>query len=407
MRANSNFSSVLSVLLPAVLIFTGCDKSLGFHNKAPVISSISKSACYVGTNGVLDLVCDAQDPDEDPILVRWSASGGEFIPAAAEGEMVSWRPPPQPGTYTVTATVSDDIDESSMSIEIDVGKELTVEIGNTVLANDVLFYVISASGLVPVLEGATLTIEAGVTVVVNQRGGGLSVRGELEINGRSEDPVYFKPNVCPGENGVWEGLVFTGENASGSMTNVNISMAVGAVSVSGGAVVSVDSCFIHDGAGIGITAENSTISIYECRVSDNSGGIHVVDSDADIIDCQIRDNGAYGIWLEENESETKEARDVTVEGCDIATNYNDGIIISWRGLPVINYNSILHNGTFSGGYDLRLYQYFNTAGVDARYNYWGVITEDEIREVIFDGSNYLPPAPSIYVDFSGYLDSQP
>ena len=189
------------------------------------------------------------------------------------------------------------------------------------------------------------------------------------------------------------------------MTHVNITMASEAVSAAGGAVLEIDSCFIHDGAGIGINIENSTVSIYECKISDNSSGIHIADSDAEITDCEIRDNGIYGILLEENESGTEEPYDVTVEGCNIAANYNNGIVISWRGNPAINYNSIQYNGTDSGGYDMKMLQYFNDAGVNARYNYWGVTSDAEIRDVIFDGSDYSQP--QIYVDFSGWLMSPP
>ena len=408
MRVNSCVLSVLAVFLLAVSFAAGCDKSLGFNNTPPEISSISRDLCYVGTNGILDLTCNAQDPDEDPFSIRWEASDGGFFPATAEGELISWIPPEQPGTYTVTATVSDEIDESSRSIEIEVGEELSAVFGNTSVTDNGSFYVIDTPAAIQVVEGANLTIGSGVTIVINERGGGLNVRGYMEINGTEDDPVYFKPNICLGENGVWEGIAFTGPAASGSMTHVNITMASDAVSAAGGAVLELDSCFIHDGAGIGINIENSTVSIYECRILDNSSGIHIVDSDAEITDCEIRDNGIYGIWLEENETETLEdSCDVTVEGCNIAANYNNGIVISWRGLPSINYNSIQHNGTYSGGYDMKMLQYFNDAGVNARYNYWGVTTDEEIRDVIFDGSDYYPSRPDIYVDFSGWLMSPP
>ena len=106
-----------------------------------------------------------------------------------------------------------------------------------------------------VLEDATVTVESGVTVVVNLREGGLSVRGSLEINGTEEDPVYFKPNICPGEDGIWTGIAFTGTNSTGTLKNVNIAMASDAISVAGGAIVSIDSCFIHDGAGTAVFAD--------------------------------------------------------------------------------------------------------------------------------------------------------
>ncbi len=407
MRVNSYVFTMLVIFLLATPFVAGCDKSLDFNNKAPEISSISKSACYVSTHGDVGLTCNVQDPDDDPISTQWSAAYGNFVPESGEGESIFWAPPQQPGTYTVTATVSDKIDESSKSIEIEVGEELTVGVGNTVVSGDGSFYVISAPQAIQVDVGANLTINSGVTIVVNVADGGLDVRGYMEINGTEDAPVYFKPNICPGETGVWEGIAFTGQYAVGSMTHTNITMAIEGVGVADGAEVTIDSCFIHDGVGIGINVENSKAHIHESRISDNGSGIHVLDSGAEVTDCEIRDNSQYGIWLEENQSGFGESFDVTIEGCAIAANDGDGVIISWRGLPTINYNSIQFNGVASGGYDLKLFQYFDSSGVNAKHNYWGVTEEDDIREVIFDGADYLPPAPNIYVDFSDWLRSQP
>ncbi len=406
MRVNSLYLFVLASFLSAASLFVGCDKSLGFHNEPPEISSIIRSSCYVGTEGFLELECVAEDPDEDAISVRWSTTAGGFFPSSGEGASVIWETPGEPGTYTVTAIVTDDIDESSMDIEIEVGQEIDIApSGNTVLSNDIPYYVISAAAMVIVLEGATVTVESGVTVVVNYREGGLSVRGSIEINGTEEDPVYFKPNICPGEEGIWTGIAFTGANSTGSLRNVNIAMASDAISVVGGGTVSIDSCFIHDGAGTAVFTDHSVISINESRVSDNSSGIHTVTSDVEITGCEIRDNSAYGIWLAENESGGEDPREVTIEGCEVATNYYDGIIISWRALPVINYNAIHHNGMYSGGYDIRLSDYREDAEIDARHNYWGVTTENEIQAVIFDSEDF--GLPHAYVDFSDWLMSQP
>ncbi|MBN2070790.1 MAG: right-handed parallel beta-helix repeat-containing protein [Candidatus Krumholzibacteriota bacterium] len=407
MQVKSYCFIVLGVFTLSVATFSSCDQSLGFHNKPPDDPKISIGKCFVGAGGDVELYCSAPDPDDDPVTVLWEAEYGEFYPESGEGFSVVWIAPDEPGIYTVKVTATDRLDESTSSAEIEVGEALPVISGITELSDNGSFYMIDSPQPVFVGSSATLRIHAGVTVVIDQEEGGLNVFGRLEVVGTAGSPVIFKPNICPGEDGVWRGILFDGPDASGSILNANITMAVRGISVEDGANVVLDSIFVHDGVGIGVNVEESEISVEDCRVSDNAGGIHILDADAEITNCEIRDNSGYGIWIEIDEDGSGDIYDVAIEGCTIATNVGDGIKISYYALPVINYNSIYLNDKASGGYDIMLFQYFNDSGIDARYNFWGVTNESDIQERIYDGFDFLPPQPDIYVDYSGWLMSQP
>ena len=98
-------------LIVLVLIFAvGCkdDGPTEPENIAPEILSMTAShlANYVG--GVYDISCETVDADGDELIYNWTSGGGSFpfgysfyIPE------VRWVAPSTPGSYSITAIVSD------------------------------------------------------------------------------------------------------------------------------------------------------------------------------------------------------------------------------------------------------------------------------------------------------------
>ncbi len=409
MRAKSFVFKVLAALLGGLSVVAGCDTSIDFDNKPPARPTITRTNCYIGVGGDVVLCATSVDPDGDPVTYRWTGADGEFDPSSGEGACVTWTAPPEPGTYSVTVTATDRIEDKSNNIVIEVGAELFIYPGVTELVNNVPFYVVDAAQPLMVSYGSTLRIGSGVTLVFNQPTSGLNIEGTIEINGTEEEPVVFKPNACPGDDAAWKGIVFEGDDARGDVCHANIRMAANGIEARDGAIVSIDSCFIYYGAGRGVYILDSTVYINGGRIWDNGGGVQIVDSYVRVEGTSISYNSSYGILLQENYEQGDIAFDVEITGCTIASNSEEGILLSFYAMPVINYNSILVGGNISGNvYAVKMYQYYReSTKVDLRYNYWGneYTLEEDISGIIFDGLDYGQPDKT--VDFSEWLMSQP
>lgn len=74
-------------------------------NHRPVITSLEAERETVLLSRSCQIVCNATDRDNDELSYTWSASGGGIT---GEGAMVAWTAPDSAGSYTITATVTDD-----------------------------------------------------------------------------------------------------------------------------------------------------------------------------------------------------------------------------------------------------------------------------------------------------------
>jgi len=85
------------IFLPIlILLMFSCEEP----NTAPNIVNLIASAQTVESEGTLMLSCEAQDPDGDPIMYRWSCISGTFL-SGTSSSTVMWKAP-----HTNSETIS-------------------------------------------------------------------------------------------------------------------------------------------------------------------------------------------------------------------------------------------------------------------------------------------------------------
>jgi len=73
-------------------------------NSSPIIADLQADAQLVQPLGKANITCTASDPDGDELTYRWTTSGGTID---STGAAVTWTAPADPGSYMITAVVSD------------------------------------------------------------------------------------------------------------------------------------------------------------------------------------------------------------------------------------------------------------------------------------------------------------
>jgi len=73
-------------------------------NSSPNIASLATDADWSHPLGILQVNCNATDPDGDELSYEWSASGGNIT---GTGAAVNWTAPQEIGVYNITVVVSD------------------------------------------------------------------------------------------------------------------------------------------------------------------------------------------------------------------------------------------------------------------------------------------------------------
>ncbi|MBD3166584.1 hypothetical protein GF324_08295 [bacterium] len=89
-------------------------------NLPPVIEEVRVVDAVVAVNDTVTLACDAYDPDIPDLELgyQWSVTQGNLLENNAA--VVRWATPPLTGTQTVSVTVSDDFNNRSRDLEVEV-----------------------------------------------------------------------------------------------------------------------------------------------------------------------------------------------------------------------------------------------------------------------------------------------
>ena len=104
---------VVAVCIAAMLLCSGCAAQKSPApiapppepvNNPPVILSLTADQQIVQPLGKVVLKCQASDPESDNLSYQWTCSAG-FVEGSAD--TVTWTAPGNPGSYKITAIISD------------------------------------------------------------------------------------------------------------------------------------------------------------------------------------------------------------------------------------------------------------------------------------------------------------
>ncbi len=395
-------------LLVVAMFVTGCEDTVEFINSPPSELAIARSKCAIWTDGEIALKGSAEDPEEDPLTFSWSANAGSFTPPDGIGEEVTWKAPDTPGSIILTLNVSDGIDDRSLSIAIEVGEEVTTPIfGNVALVDHGYPYVLTDDQPTVISASSHLTVGPGVELIVDSEFGGLDVRGGLTVEGHAGNMANIGPNSCGGVTKVWGGIYISGGSAQASIKNVNIYAGTDGIQVIEGATATIDSSNITDQYEAAISVvEGASATIRNCKIWDNGAGLFISNADFTLQNSSIRYNYKKGISVTVI-TDMPTTYTQSIEGCVVANNGIDGIYLVGEASPAIHQCTLFFNGPESGeGYDMRLNNYLPSDTVHAENNFWGVTTEGEIAEQIYDKTDN-PATIQAYVGFVPWLEQEP
>jgi parallel beta-helix repeat protein len=400
-------------LLLAVALLAGCGSSSTTgvdKNEKPTIS-FNTNVLAVQKGFPIDLSVAIDDPDGDPLSVTWEVSaGGGSLDAADQGNpIMTWTPPPSVGSHTITATVTDGKESASKSIVLQTG---------TVWANDVLGgttpwsnanspYILrqSPGDLNFIISGGKLTIEPGVTVLIDTEEQEINVVGELEAVGTQGLPVTIKPNRRNPAAGFWKGILADVEGSMTgkvSLTHTKVSYAEYNIRADTDANATLTGCSISHSQGDGIYFRSSgTLIVDDCTISQNGGnGIKVEKQSFSSLDTSItitvtnsaiQFNGGSGVEINHQENYAAHSF-IEFTGDTIAYNDFHGINILRGAYPEISDCAIMFNDIFrvNNGFNVRIDPGFvgNFPTIDARGNFWGssfaVADSNQIASLIYD-----------------------
>lgn len=402
------------LLLPAlscaaVLLWLGCDNGGKFVNSAPSDLEITVSKCYVVTGGTVKLTGGATDEDGDSLTYYWKATRGSFIPTSAIGDTLTWRASSEAGTVTITLTVSDGITESSTTRAITVCAQFPTLISTSrAIENKGYPYILTNITPLRIASGVTLTIEPGVTIIIDSATGGFEIYGHLIARGTSALGIKMQGNSCTSLSGLWAGLYLIEGNSQATIENLDLSMSTDGIQASDGAAATIRSCKLYDNTNMAISVlnEGSVVSIRSCEIWDNGAGIYVRNAVTAIKTSSIKYSSGNGV--EVDFSSDTELPAVTIDSCTIGDNGGSGIVLSERAAPEIHYCAIFSNGEGESAYGIKLDAYAATDTVRAENNFWGYasMTEEEISALIYDKADN-PTYLHAYVSFTPWLRASP
>jgi len=273
-------------------------------------------------------------------------------------------------------------------------------------------------GNVRFLNGAKLTLEKGVEIKVSGNYS-IDINGSLEASGTSSEPIVFRSATTDAPAGAWKGLKVRSHSGdeSGILEHFVIRDAVRGLELIGtGMEVRDGKISNYSEMGMRLNNSNSLVENVDLRIPESQRwagtGVVVdggnsptlknlqitwsitgisVDNSAPLIDGvsikRTRDNAIYG---------TK-AANYSLINSEIYENYGYGLRFSGSN-ATINAR-ITENKIFGNVKQPLLAESHNVASViDARGNYWGYITPNEVASVILDRSDNNNGALVTYLD---------
>lgn len=234
--------------LSALLVFSACDDDSGSNFDGPTVTAPSLTSVAAGTTGESVTFTVSFDAD---LTATYAATGEGVTISNATGSVdgtsvtINYDAGATPGAGAITLVVTDSEGQSaSGTAVINITDESIVRVEGNVTADETWeagkCYILT--GRISVVDGVTLTIEAGA-IVKGEAGTGPNATallvargGTLMAEGTADAPIIFtsvadeitpedvaagnfaSPNLDPDINGLWGGLIVLG-NATISASN--------------------------------------------------------------------------------------------------------------------------------------------------------------------------------------------
>lgn len=386
----------LKVLIAfACLCGSGCsnDNSAGpppNNNTPPTVSlGYGKLAAVRSTD--VTLAANTDDADGDPVTVMWQVSRG-LLTSNGQPNQIVWSTPSTPGADTLTVTASDGSASTTITEVVLVGTRAAADISASgthwTLANSP-YIVAPATQKLSILPNASLTIDAGVRVLVDQPGNSISVEGQLFGAGTPAQQIVIGPNTRTPNGGFWGGIVgvppqgqldfdetwvIYAETAFKALTSARMFLngctikfctEAAILHNSGGALV-VENCVMVSNQKSAIRVKQSTQLPDSIIVQGDSIAVNGRFSDS-----TNYDDGEAGISIDLNDPGASTR--IVITGNEISRNDFPGIRLQTAVYPTIRNNGIFGNELrkVSGKVNVELLVPFAAGSVDATQNWWG------------------------------------
>lgn len=394
------FSTLLAALF-------GCEDTVKYVNTAPSDLEIVAQKCYVAANGTIRLIGKAKDADGDSLTFRWSAASGSFTPSDAVNDTVFWKAPSTPGTVVITMSVTDEIDTRTLRRTITVCELLPAQVlVSRTIANAGHAYISRSDASMRIAGGVTLTIEPGVTIVMDLPLGGFEARGRIFAAGTPGQRITIKGNTCADGTALWSGIYALDAEGEGYFRYCDITASMDGVVARDGARLDMKDCQIYNHRFFGVSVlYGATATIRSCHIWDNGDGVYVDDAAVEMRRSSVRYSDGNGLYC----AASQDAVQASIDSCVVANNYMNGFVIADRAAPSVHYCSIFSNGEAGQGtYAMKLSANAAPVPIPAENNYWGLgnDTEEKIAALIYDAADN-PGGILQYVSFIPWLTEAP
>ena len=408
----------LAGLLVVASIWIGCgdDSTEPPLNEPPQISLVNPEVA-VASGSTVSLSVTVSDPDDDPLAVTWSVTGGSLRVSDQGKTTMQWTASSTLGVDTIRAVVSDGKSSRSVTVEFKIGTKVDADIVGTVnwtQLNSPYIIIppeIGGESRLAVFQGSQLNIPAGVEILV-KNALIFDVAGRLNCRGTSGNPVTFYPNQRGPEAGAWVGFrVQTATQATAGILDMEyaeVAYATRNIHAIDDSKVYLKNTLLLFASEAGLYFESGgDVKLENCEVTDNSGhgiwidgGYAITPDSVVIVNSEINLNGLTGISI--NLNDPFGTIPIRIYQSEILRNLAYGIHLLLPVRPTITQNAIYYNDMSQSVAELRrnivLEDPFsaNFPTINATNNYWLTTDPLVIAGSIYDSAD-LPTEINVEV----------
>ena len=399
-------TAAIAGLLILTSIWTSCgDDATGPPPNEPPLISLVNPELAVSMGAIVNLSVNVSDPDDDPLTVTWTTSGGSLRASDQGKTTMQWTASTTLGVDTIRAVVSDGQISRAVEVEFKIGTKVMADIAGVV--NWTLSespYIVAPPDIggeirLAVLQGSRLNIPAGV-VVYTKPGLIFDVAGRLVCRGTNGNPITFYPNLRVPEPGAWSGFRVQTANLAPpgflDMEYTEVAYGFRNVEAIQGTDVYLKNTLLLFASNAGLHFESAGyVKLDGCGVTDNNGhgiwvdgGLAFTPDSVVVINSEVSVNGLTGITI--NFDDPFGTVPVRIYHNEILRNILPGIHLLLPVRPLINQNAIYSNDRGRSIPEQRqnivLEPSFAAAfpTIDATNNYWLTTDPLVIAGSIFD-----------------------